>query len=244
MRVRMMAGAAGLIVAGGLWTGWQGAPTEVSAQSLPAIAETSSAQVNTLIPAVDDEEAGIIPNEAVRLRIIANSDSPQDQALKRQVRDRIIDDVGKRLRNVESREQARTVIQAAVPELNEAAAGVVKKAGSTYSVQTEYGMVPFPTKIYGNKVYPAGEYEALRIVIGEGQGQNWWCVLFPPLCFVDVANGDAVQAKDMDSKPLTTVQVPTGDGNTAQTVQVRLGILDAVSSFLTKLVEFVKSLFS
>lgn len=248
MRVRIAAGVSGLILAGGLLSGSQAVFVREpvgTAQPDGAGGFLKAARASAAIPAANGEEAVKIPVEAVRLRIVANSDSPEDQALKRKVRDRVIDEVGKRLRGVSSREEARQAIQAAIPELNEKAAGVIREAGASYQTRTDYGMVPFPTKLYGDTVYPAGEYEALRIVIGEGQGQNWWCVLFPPLCFVDLANGDAVQAKDMDakSKPLATVEVPAGDGKTAQTVQVRLGILDLLNSFFAKIGEFVKSIF-
>ncbi|WP_018132991.1 stage II sporulation protein R [Effusibacillus pohliae] len=248
MRVRLVAGMAGMIFAGGLLNGWQAAsPAKIAeaAQPIQAYAGAKAAvqgAENRLAAA--DRATGEIPADAVRLRIIANSDSPEDQALKRRIRDRIIDEVGKRLRGVASHDKARQVIQAEVPQLNAIAADVVKQAGASYPVRTDYGMVPFPTKIYGNKVYPAGEYEALRIVIGAGKGQNWWCVLFPPLCFVDLANGDAVQAKDMDTKPLATVQVPAGDRNAAQAVQVRLGILDLLTSLVIKIGEIVKSIFA
>lgn len=189
-----------------------------------------------------EDETGVIPNQAVRLRIIANSDAEEDQNLKRQLRDRVIADVGVRLRGVTSQEQARTILQAAVPELNDMATAFVRDKGYTYNVQTNYGMVPFPTKMYGNQVYPAGDYEALRIVLGSGQGQNWWCVLFPPLCFVDIANGDAVQAKDMETKPVATLQVPAADAQMAQTVQIRLGFLDLLQSLFKKIAHLLESI--
>jgi stage II sporulation protein R len=81
--------------------------------------------------------------------------------------------------------------------------------------------------VYGDQVYPAGTYEALRITLGSGEGQNWWCVLFPPLCFVDITEGDAVPntGKFPDLPPLETIQVPGQDG-TQKDVQVRLALLD------------------
>jgi stage II sporulation protein R len=62
----------------------------------------------------------------------------------------------------------------------------------TYGSQVEMGLIPFPTKLYGNRLYPAGDYEGLLITLGAGQGENWWCVLFPPLCFVDFGSGEAL----------------------------------------------------
>ncbi|UOF91600.1 stage II sporulation protein R [Fodinisporobacter ferrooxydans] len=180
---------------------------------------------------LEDEVAllkGTIPQNAVRLRIIANSDSSSDQQLKRDVRDKIIAAVGQLLHGATTKEQAETILKRAVPRLDQIAQSVIRQEGYTYPTQTEVGVVAFPTKLYGNQVYPAGDYEALRIIIGQGKGQNWWCVLFPPLCFVDLANGDAVpNTKDFpDHKPAATIQVGKTATSQGETVQVRFAILD------------------
>jgi stage II sporulation protein R len=185
------------------------------------------------------EEEGLIPSEAIRLRIIANSDSEADQKLKRDVRDRIIQAVAEEVRGIEDEEVAREKIRAAVPKMNGIAKQVIAEQGYSYTVTTDFGLVPFPTKMYGDHVYPAGDYEALRIQIGEAEGQNWWCVLFPPLCFVDMANGDAVQAKDMEehaqpSEPITTIEVKDADNGEEKEVQVRSVLLDTISSLFSK----------
>lgn len=184
------------------------------------------------------EEDGIIPNESIRLRIIANSDDAADQQLKRDIRDRIIQAVAEEVRGIEDEELAREQIRLAVPRMNEIAAQVIAEQGYSYDVATDFGLVPFPTKLYGDTVYPAGDYEALRIQIGEAQGQNWWCVLFPPLCFVDMANGDAVQAKDMDeekSEPITTVSVTDSADGQEKEVEVRSALFDTISGWFGSL---------
>jgi stage II sporulation protein R len=189
------------------------------------------------------DEEGIIPEQAIRLRIIANSDDPADQQLKRDVRDEIIKAVAEEVRGVEDEDVARDKIRAAVPKMNEIAERVILSKGYAYDVNTDFGMVPFPTKLYGDRVYPAGDYEALRIQIGAAGGQNWWCVLFPPLCFVDMANGDAVaQAKDMDeqkseqtSDAITTVAVMDADNGGEQEVEVRSALLDKITGFFRSL---------
>ncbi|MCX7569568.1 stage II sporulation protein R [Tumebacillus sp. DT12] len=184
------------------------------------------------------EEEGIIPNESIRLRIIANSDDAADQQLKRDIRDRIIQAVAEEVRGIEDEELAREQIRLAVPRMNEIAAEVIAEQGYSYDVSTDFGLVPFPTKLYGDTVYPAGDYEALRIQIGEAQGQNWWCVLFPPLCFVDMANGDAVQAKDMDeetSEPITTVSVTDSADGQEKEVEVRSALFDTISGWFGSL---------
>lgn len=130
-----------------------------------------------------------IPDESIRLRILANSDSPADQLLKRKVRDAVIEQINKWVSEPDDIRQARAVIEANIPEIEQLVQRTLHVYGYDYSFTVELDRVDFPTKLYGNQVYPAGKYEALRISIGEGEGQNWWCVLFPPLCFVDMASG-------------------------------------------------------
>ncbi|MWV46556.1 stage II sporulation protein R [Paenibacillus sp. HJL G12] len=137
---------------------------------------------------------GPIPQESIRLRILANSDNPDDQLVKRQIRDAVVEEMDgwvKDLENPQSIEEARVTIRHHLPELNDLVGRELEKKGITYDYNVELAVVPFPTKLYGGTVYPAGNYEALRITLGEGRGQNWWCVLFPPLCFIDAGSGDA-----------------------------------------------------
>jgi len=134
-----------------------------------------------------------IPDQAIRLRILAHSDSVQDQWLKRKVRDEIIKEIGTWAEKPQSIDEARALVKRHLPRLADVAERTVKRHGYDYPVKVDFGMVPFPTKLYGETVYPAGNYEALRVTIGDGKGDNWWCVLFPPLCFVNMENGDAVK---------------------------------------------------
>jgi stage II sporulation protein R len=171
--------------------------------------------------------AAPIPQDALRLRIIANSDSAADQALKEAVRDKVVAAVAAWLRGARNADQARAIVEAHLPQIQTIAAREVQARGCHYAVHAEVGRVPFPTKVYGNMVYPAGEYEALRITLGAGQGQNWWCVLFPPLCFIEIADGDAVPNTGgfPDLPPLETIQVPSVNGGTTP-VQVRVAVVD------------------
>ncbi|MCL6454671.1 MAG: stage II sporulation protein R [Alicyclobacillus sp.] len=168
-----------------------------------------------------------IPTDALRLRIIANSDSTVDQDTKRAVRDAIVMQVAQLVQNAKSEQQAQEIVTRALPQLLATARQVTQARGAHYAVRGVVGEEPFPTKLYGNQVYPAGDYQALVITLGRGQGQNWWCVLFPPLCFIDIADGDAVPntAGFPDLPPLETLNLPGPDG-TVQPVQVRLAALD------------------
>ncbi|MCU5114996.1 stage II sporulation protein R [Bacillus wiedmannii] len=145
----------------------------------------------------DAKGPSVIPKEAVRLRILANSDSDKDQVLKRKVRDEVKAQIDGWVADLTSFEEARKVIQSHIPEIEKTVANTLKKEGSKDSFQVKFSKnVKFPTKVYGNFIYPAGEYEAVLITIGEGEGANWWCVLFPPMCFLDFSSGTAVRKEE------------------------------------------------
>lgn len=138
------------------------------------------------------EQPLIIPEEAIRLRILANSNGREDQAIKHHVRDVVNEEIATWVEQLTSIEEARSLIQSRLPEIQRLAEKAVSEMGGDQAVDVEFGKVQFPTKLYGNFLYPAGEYEAILITLGEGEGANWWCVLFPPLCFLDFSNGVAV----------------------------------------------------
>ncbi|WP_160724198.1 stage II sporulation protein R [Bacillus sp. USDA818B3_A] len=138
------------------------------------------------------KESIVIPGEAIRLRILANSDFEQDQAIKRKVRDAVNAQITLWVQNLTSMNEAKKVINGKLPEIQTIAEKVVHEQGSNQSVKVEFGKVEFPTKLYGQYLYPAGEYQAVLITLGKGEGANWWCVLYPPLCFLDFSNGVAV----------------------------------------------------
>jgi stage II sporulation protein R len=165
---------------------------------------------------VTASEAIVIPKEAIRLRILANSDKESDQALKRLVRDEVNANITKWVQELADINVARDALKSKLPEIQVIAEEVVKREGSTQTVNVEFGKVQFPTKLYGQFLYPAGEYEAILISLGEAKGANWWCVLFPPLCFLDFSNGVAVsdgfeegevtaQAEEVSEPALTEV---------------------------------------
>ncbi|TDQ38748.1 stage II sporulation protein R [Aureibacillus halotolerans] len=140
-------------------------------------------------------ETRVIPNEAIRLRILANSDSAADQELKRAIRDQVTDAMTTWVMDLEDIDEARNVVAEKVPAIEQLVQEELKKAGVQQRVEVSYGEAAFPTKMYGQMVYPAGQYEAVVISLGEAKGANWWCVLFPPLCFIDFSGGDAVPAE-------------------------------------------------
>jgi stage II sporulation protein R len=134
-------------------------------------------------------DTSVIPEEAMRLRILANSDTPQDQWLKREIRDEVVQEITIWVEDLKNIDQAREEVQLSLDDIDKLVKEAIESRGFTYAAEVEYGEITFPSKLYGNKLYPAGQYEGLLITIGEGQGDNWWCVLFPPLCFVDFGTG-------------------------------------------------------
>ena len=116
----------------------------------------------------------------VRLHVLANSDSQEDQELKLRVRDAILETVADF--ESSSKEEALENIEKYENELCQIAETVIKNNGKNYSVKIEVGKELYPTKYYEDFALPAGEYTSVRVIIGEGKGQNWWCVLYPPLC--------------------------------------------------------------
>ncbi|CAG9620119.1 stage II sporulation protein R [Sutcliffiella rhizosphaerae] len=135
--------------------------------------------------------AMVIPDEAIRLRILANSDGTEDQELKRKIRDRVNEEITVWVEGLTSREEAREVITGNLDKIESLVEEVMAEEGLSQSYNVDFGRVDFPTKMYGKFIYPAGDYEAILITLGEGKGANWWCVLFPPLCFLNFSNGEA-----------------------------------------------------
>ena len=121
-------------------------------------------------------------DKVIRLHVLANSDSAEDQALKLTVRDAVLARTDALLEGVTDRETAQAVLEAALPELREVASRALIEAGAPREVEVTLGEEAYPTREYEQLAFPAGEYLSLRVMIGDAEGQNWWCVLFPPLC--------------------------------------------------------------
>ncbi len=136
-----------------------------------------------------------IYEDVIRLHVLANSDSEADQALKLAVRDEILSLYGTALSNTGSKEEASDTVLALIPEIEKTAEEKIRSLGYTYPVTVTLGTEYYATRVYGDLTLPAGEYLSLRVVIGEGVGQNWWCVLYPPLC-LSLATDDGKTAED------------------------------------------------
>ena len=160
-----------------------------------------------------DREQAALAEQVVRLHVIANSDSDADQALKLQVRDRVLEAAAEACAGAGNAQEAVDLLRQALPELETAAEEAVTAAGADCPVSASLeDDVWFPTKTYDGFALPAGEYEALRVVIGSGQGQNWWCVAYPPLCLGAASEtvDDAAQAGQFTSAQAKLVAGDSG----------------------------------
>ncbi len=138
-----------------------------------------------------------IAGEVLRFHVLANSDSEEDQNLKMEVKNKILDYLEPRIRDLGSREEVKAAVQDIMPELEGYAESLIQARGYDYPVKGEITVCPFPEKTYGDCTLPAGDYEALRLTIGKGEGKNWWCILFPGLCFTDCI-GEAVPKEEKE----------------------------------------------
>lgn len=130
-----------------------------------------------------------ISESVFRLHVIANSDSEEDQNLKYIVRDNLIKYMNTLTPNMSTKDDAIKIAKEHEQDFRDIAIKTIRENGYNYDVKVEIGNCYFPTKYYGDISFPAGYYDALKVEIGESAGQNWWCVMFPPLCFVDMSTG-------------------------------------------------------
>ena len=144
----------------------------------------------TVLVLVNKEEIKVlIPEDAIRFRIIANSNSIEDQKEKIEIRNELEPIIGDILTNSTTKEETKTEINNNLYKINH----VIDKFNTTYDVN--YGLNFFPEKNYKGVTYKEGNYESLVITLGDGLGDNWWCVLFPPLCLIEAEESDDVEYK-------------------------------------------------
>jgi len=131
-----------------------------------------------------------VKDSLIRFHVIANSDNEEDQNLKLKVKNKVIEYLYPYLNDSKSLDESRQIIKNKMQDVKKLAEQVIKDNNYKYGIQIELSRENFPDKSYGNITLPQGNYEAFRIIIGDGQGRNWWCVMFPPLCFVDESKAE------------------------------------------------------
>lgn len=155
-----------------------------------------------------EASAEVIGKSLIRFHVIANSDSEKDQSVKLEIRDAILAKLGPQLENIESAEEAKEYLQDNLDLVTEISNNILSKNNMNYKATASVGQSQFPVKSYNSVTLPAGEYTALKVVLGNGDGKNWWCVMFPPLCFIDVTQGlTEEKTNDQLSRVMTTKQV-------------------------------------
>lgn len=135
-----------------------------------------------------------ISDAVIRFHVLANSDEEFDQQLKLKVRDEILLYISDDMKNFTNRDEAELYLNSHKDEISAVAEKVIKSEGFDYSVRTELSDERYPVRYYGNAVFPEGNYKSLRVMIGSGEGHNWWCVMYPPLCL----NGESLEYADTD----------------------------------------------
>ena len=153
--------------------------------------------IESMLEATDGFNKNII-----RFHIRANSDSQEDQSLKLKIRDEILEVMGDKFESIDSIDESRQIIMDNLDEMKSISQRVIHNEGKDYTVDVSLGQDNFPIRKYGDLILPQGEYESLLIEIGQATGQNWWCVMFPPLCFVDITHSTAIASDDMDIEAL------------------------------------------
>lgn len=188
-----------------------------------------------------DASQKTIANKLIRFHVIANSDTTEDQALKLKVRDEVLKYIAPKLKDAKDIEDSRKILESNNGIIKEIAKKVVKENGYTYTVNTMLSHENFPVKSYGNITLPQGNYEAYRIIIGSGEGHNWWCVMFPPLCFTDITKGEvAYEETEKEMKSVLTpeeyklVDNKNNEGIESNKVVFKFKILEGIKSIYRK----------
>ena len=193
---------------------------------------SSVLSVNILVTRTDIETSSLA-QKMIRFHVVANSDTAEDQLLKQKVRDEVIDYMEPLIKECESVDETRYILKNSLYNIKKIAEQTIKNYGKSYDIYVVVDKANFPTKSYGDIVLPAGEYEACRIVIGEGKGENWWCVMYPPLCYVDAASGVVpLEGKEQLKKQLNTEQYNLISNHTSGKYQIRFKLIDGINSVL------------
>jgi len=189
-----------------------------------------------------------ISESILRLHVVANSDSDEDQALKRQIRDDILVYMKENMNKDSTLEESKSFIKENIPGIEEIAMNEINQRGMSYGAKAFLGDYDFPTKVYGDIALPSGSYQALKVVLGNGSGANWWCVLFPPLCFVDATHGTIPDSVKNDLKNVLNEDeyalVTTADNEEDIPIQLKFKLVEFFEDGKIQFTGMVKRLFN
>lgn len=175
-----------------------------------------------------------IATKVIRFHVLANSDSEEDQNLKLKVKDAVVNYLEPYMSESESLDESRKILENHTDDIMDVANEVIVSEGYTYSVNAYFCEDFFPTKSYGDVTLPAGDYTAFRIEIGAHEGKNWWCILYPPLCFVDATYGVLPdESKDLLKNVLDEDEFDAVTGNiSSDNTQFRFKFLPFLNELL------------
>ena len=173
--------------------------------------------------------------KVIRLHVVANSDTFEDQQLKYLVRNQVITTFNEEFEEIDSKEESENIIIEKIHQIRCEAEEIVKEEGYDYDINVYYGNYKFPRRMYEEIVLPEGYYDAVRIEIGKAEGSNWWCVMFPPLCFVDFGKNEDIDIFDFETEKKLQ-EVLTSDE--IDTIKTKRGIESI--KLKSKIFEFVE----
>ena len=179
------------------------------------------------VTSYSDAVHGDLENNLIRLHIIADSDDAAAQSVKLKVRDAVINGVGEKLKSADI-DEGREKITKSLDEIERIADETLRENGCTYTSRAEYGEFYFPRREYDGITLPEGEYYGVRVVLGSGGGKNWWCVMYPPMCFAEGSGGKLSEESDKRLKSelnIGSYDIITGTG---RDVEVRFGVVELV----------------
>lgn len=176
-----------------------------------------------------------LSQEVIRFHVVANSDLIDDQLLKQKVRDEVIEFIEPLIKECESVDDTRYILKGSLPIIKQISEEVIRDWGRDYEVYVALDKANFPSKSYGDIVLPAGEYEACRIIIGEGKGENWWCVMYPPLCYLDVATGVVpLEGKEQLETELNEEQYQFITRQNEDKYEIKFKLVETINSIFCK----------
>lgn len=167
-----------------------------------------------------------VKNTVIRFHVIANSDKDEDQKIKLEIKDKIINYIYPFLQKSNSIENSRNILNSQKENILNIASEILLESGYNYKANIEFSRENFPEKSYGNIILPQGEYEAFRIILGDGKGKNWWCVMFPPMCFIDVTKGKIEEDKSKEELDAVIENANRSQNNDTNNIKIKFKILE------------------
>lgn len=190
------------------------------------------------------------PDEVVRLHVKGNSNDEGDQDVKNKVKNALVERFGAALEAVEDVKRAEEYLRGAIPDIEKTAAGCLKDNGYMYGAKAAVKITDFPEKTYefadgSTLLMPAGKYTALVVDLGSGQGDNWWCLMYPPLCYLDLVQRSVIMEKTQgsqaeaatDARPAGAVLVDEDDAKEVP-VEIRSLLVDAIKAGVTRIQDY------